>query len=62
MYNEKNSNFIKYDRNKVEIACLDELVPQDHLVSKIDKTIDFSFFVCYNQSTEQIERKKGDLP
>lgn len=43
MYNEKNSNFIKYDRNKAEIACLDELVPQDHLVRKIDKTIDFSF-------------------
>ena len=43
MYNEKNSNFIQYDRNKAEIACLDELVPQDHLVRKIDKTIDFSF-------------------
>ena len=43
MYNEKNSNFIKYDRNKAEIACLEELVPQDHLVRKIDKTIDFSF-------------------
>lgn len=30
-------------QNKIEMVILDELVPQDHLLRRIDKTIDFSF-------------------
>lgn len=28
---------------KFEWVCIDQLVPQDHLLRKIDKYIDFSF-------------------
>ena len=35
------------DRNKTqntyEFVCIEELVPEDHLLRKIDKYIDFSF-------------------
>ncbi len=30
-------------RNQLEVVALDELVPQDHLVGKIDQAIDFDF-------------------
>nr|WP_156403184.1 IS1182 family transposase [Secundilactobacillus kimchicus] len=30
-------------RNQVQFVCLDELVPQDHLLRKIDAVIDFNF-------------------
>ncbi|MEI3607945.1 IS1182 family transposase [Pseudogracilibacillus sp. SE30717A] len=32
-------------QNELELICLEELVPQDHLLRKIDKYIDFSFIV-----------------
>lgn len=38
MYTERNGK-----QNKLEMVVLEELVPQDHLLRKIDKTVDFSF-------------------
>lgn len=32
-------------QNEVEFVCLEDLVPQDHLLRKIDKYIDFSFII-----------------
>jgi hypothetical protein len=29
-------------QNEVEFVCLEEIVPEDHLLRKIDKYIDFS--------------------
>ena len=33
----------KNTQNEIEFVCLEELVPQDHLLRKIDKYIDFTF-------------------
>ncbi|MEC0970754.1 IS5/IS1182 family transposase, partial [Bacillus altitudinis] len=33
-------------RNQLEVVALDELVPEDHLVRKIDQAIDY-YFVYY---------------
>ena len=33
----------KEERYQAEIICMDELVPSDHLLRKIDKVIDFEF-------------------
>lgn len=30
-------------REAVEIVCIDDLVPKDHLLRKIDKAVDFSY-------------------
>ena len=30
-------------QNEIEVVMLEQLVPQDHLLRKIDKYIDFSF-------------------
>ncbi len=30
-------------QNRLEMVVLEELVPQDHLLRKIDATVDFSF-------------------
>ena len=43
MYFEKNQTLINNDRNKVEIVSLDALVPEDHLLRKIDQAVDLSF-------------------
>ena len=32
-----------HTQNEVEFVCLEDLVPQDHLLRKIDKYIDFTF-------------------
>lgn len=31
------------NKNQTEILCLDQLVPEDHLVRKLDKAIDLNF-------------------
>ena len=31
------------NRSQIELICLEELVPQDHLVRKIESAIDFNF-------------------
>ena len=38
MYTERNGK-----QNKLEMVILEDLVPQDHILRKIDKAIDFSF-------------------
>ena len=35
----------KNTQNEIEFVCLEELVPQDHLLRKIDKYIDFTFIL-----------------
>jgi transposase len=35
----------KEHQNEVEFVCLEDLVPEDHLLRKIDKFIDFSFII-----------------
>ena len=38
MINERRES-----QNEIEVVMLEQLVPQDHLLRKIDKYIDFSF-------------------
>ena len=33
----------KKKREQITLACVDELVPQNHLLRKIDRVIDWSF-------------------
>lgn len=56
MYNKKKQenffqmltkNLSNLSRNQVEFISLDELVPQDHILRKIDELIDFSFVYDY---------------
>ena len=49
-------------QNRLEMVVLEELVPQDHLLRKIDATIDFSFinkickpYYCENNGRPAIE-------
>ena len=44
----------KHTQNEMEFVCLEDLVPQDHLLRKIDKYIDFSFII------EKVERSFAD--
>lgn len=43
MFYEKNENSINIDRNQLEMVALDDLVPQDHLLRKIDAAINLNF-------------------
>ena len=43
MFYEKKENGINYDRNQLEMVTLDDLVPQDHLLRKIDQAINLNF-------------------
>jgi transposase len=43
MYYEKPKRMINSHRNQVEMICLDQLVPENHLVKKIEQAIDFEF-------------------
>lgn len=49
MYYEKSKAKIVSDKNQLEFICLDQLVPEDHLVRKIEKAIDFSFIHDYTK-------------
>lgn len=33
----------EYNRKQIELLCLEQLVPEEHLVRKIEHAIDFSF-------------------
>lgn len=44
-------------RNQLEVVALDELVPEDHLVRKIDQAIDFDF--VYNLVKDHYSFKNG---
>ena len=37
-------------QNEIEFVSIDELVPDNHLLRKIDKYIDFSFIIRFNAS------------
>lgn len=43
MFYEKSDKTISYDRNQLEMVTLEDLVPQDHLLRKIDKAINLDF-------------------
>lgn len=43
MYYEKSKQLIEQQRNQFQFVCLDDLVPNDHILKKIEKVIDFSF-------------------
>lgn len=43
MYYEKSKNNIFADRNQLEFVCLEQMVPNDHLLRKIDGAVDFQF-------------------
>ena len=47
---------------KLELVCIEQLVPEDHILRKIDKYIDFSFinkickpYYCENNGRPAIE-------
>ena len=57
MYTERSGK-----QNRLEMVVLEELVPQDHLLRKIDAVIDFSFinkickpYYCENNGRPAIE-------
>src|SRR5690554_4742582 len=43
MYFEKPNSDIIFDRNQIEFICLEQMVPKDHLLRKIENAIDFDF-------------------
>ena len=43
MYFEKPKKEVYCDRNQLEIVCLDNMVPSDHILRKIENAIDFEF-------------------
>jgi transposase len=43
MYYEKSKNGIYADRNQLEFICLEQLVPENHLLRLIENSIDFEF-------------------
>lgn len=43
MYYQKSKNQTYADKNQLEFICLEQLVPEDHIFRKIEKSIDFSF-------------------
>ena len=50
MYYEKSKEKVALDKNQIEFVCLDQLVPADHLVRKIDSAIDFNFIHDYTKA------------
>ena len=44
MLTQYTSNY----RKQLEIVILDELVPENHLIRKVDATIDFSFIILFS--------------
>ena len=43
MYYEKTKEMIYFERNQAQFVILDDLVPQDHILRKIENVTDFSF-------------------
>ena len=46
----------KVERDQMEFFCIDSFVPKDHLLRKIEESVDFSklydIMYLYNQGTE----------
>ena len=49
MYYEKSKSKINSDKTQMEFVCLEQLVPDDHLVRKVENAIDFSFVHDYTK-------------
>lgn len=49
MYFEKSKERIFKDKNQIEFVSLDQLVPEDHLLRKIENAIDFNFIHDYTK-------------
>jgi transposase len=43
MYYEKSKSKIVKDKGQYEMVCLDDMVPQNHLLRKIENAVDFTF-------------------
>lgn len=43
MFYQKSEEAVYLDRNQVQMICIDDIVPQDHLLRKIENIIDFRF-------------------
>ncbi len=43
MFHQKSDEAVYLDRNQVQMVCIDEVVPQDHLLRRIENTVDFNF-------------------
>lgn len=43
MFIEKKDTAVEYDRNKLEFACLEQLVPANHLVRLMDSAVNLGF-------------------
>lgn len=43
MYFEKSKSQLHYEKNQLEFVCLDQLVPQDHILRRIENAVNFEF-------------------
>ena len=43
MYYEKSKSQIYIEKNQLEMVCLDQLVPEDHFLRKVEEFVDFDF-------------------
>lgn len=43
MYFEKSKDQINAEKNQLEFVCLEQLVPQDHILRKVEQAINFDF-------------------
>lgn len=57
MYFEKSKERIYRDKSQIEFVCLEQLVPENHIVRKIENAIDFSFI--YDYTKEYYSLNKG---
>lgn len=57
MFHEKSEQAVYLDRNQVQFVCIDELVPQDHLLRRIENYIDFRFI--YKLTKEYYSQDNG---
>jgi len=59
MYYEKSKEKIYYDRNQYQMVCLDHMVPDNHILKKIERAIDFSFI--HNLTRQYYSQDNGRL-
>lgn len=57
MYHERSQEEIFFERNQIQMVNLNDLVPDDHLLKRIEKVIDFKFI--YNLTKEYYSQENG---
>lgn len=57
MFFKKSNHAILKDRNQIEFVCLEQLVPENHLLRKIENVMDFSFI--HDLTEEYYSEDKG---